>query len=105
MNVLSAVDQVVVLKDHKLVPVEEVGGLEVYMQQLESEEQNDIDLSLSAQAPIAASEEQTTAGEVMPEVVAEQVLAVAEVPDVPASMAPTEPIIEKKDDGIEISLH
>ncbi len=105
MNVLSAVDQVVVLKDHKLVPVEEVGGLEVYMQQLESEEQTDIDPSMSAQSLMTPSEESTPSGEAMPQVAAEQVPTVVEMPVVPTSMAPTEPIIEKNDDGVEISLH
>jgi ABC-type multidrug transport system ATPase subunit len=38
MSILSIVDSILVLHEHKLVPVEELGGLEVYRKQLQQQE-------------------------------------------------------------------
>jgi ABC-type multidrug transport system fused ATPase/permease subunit len=105
MNVLAAVDQVVVLKDHKLVPVEEVGGLGVYMQHLESEEGAsgvDPDVSMDAlQLSEVVSTEEVSA----PETVPPQAPSAPAQADATAPVLVPEPVVEKRDDGIEISLH
>jgi subfamily B ATP-binding cassette protein MsbA len=38
MSILSIVDSVLVLQDHRLIPVEELGGLEAYRKQLQEQE-------------------------------------------------------------------
>jgi ABC-type bacteriocin/lantibiotic exporter with double-glycine peptidase domain len=101
MNVLAAVDQVVVLKDHKLVPVEEVGGLEAYMQHLESEEGgSSIGPDESVSTPVVPEVADT-------EAVPAPDMTLPQLPAVPAQAEPAspEPVVEKHDDGIEISLH
>jgi len=104
MSILNVVDSILVLHDHKLVPVEELGGLESYRKQLAAQEGEEQD-GFSTEIPEATTEplvEQTNKSIVQESVVQE--------------IAPTQPVVQplaqsqqpaptKQSDGVEISLH
>ena len=106
LSILSAVDNIFVLQDHKIVPVEQLGGIEVYRKKLAAEEASSFD-------DMAPTEEvDTVQNEVMADIQepnsAMQDL-VEPIPQLPVA-TPIEPIAptvqEPSDDQtVEISLH
>lgn len=91
MSILSIVDSVLVLHDHKLVPVEELGGLEAYRKQLEAQEDGTQGYETSidtAQSPLPAQVVTQTEPTATPQIVPEQVRNLTEAPQLVAPITP-----------------
>lgn len=95
MHILSAVDNVFVLNDHKIVPVEQLGGLEAYQKKLSQEEGEEQALTASEATPT----------EVVPAEPESTDIATQELPQpVAPSTIPQNPA-ESSQNSVEISLH
>jgi ABC-type bacteriocin/lantibiotic exporter with double-glycine peptidase domain len=109
LNILSAVDKIFVLQDHKIVPVEELGGLTKYRKKLAAEEGDDFGVLADEEpADIAHVVEQPKVDNAAP---AEYVpIQPTPLPVQPATVTRRDPIVQETpkklaDDTIEISLH
>ncbi len=103
MSILSIVDSILVLHEHKLVPVEELGGLEAYRKMLEEQEgagQSFETLPELAETPETISEETTP---LVSQSIHGDLLSPAKKPVLPPQ--PQETGDDSKSDSGEIQLH
>lgn len=112
MSILNIVDQVIVLDNHKLVPVEQVGGLDAYRSKMTNEEaQEDTEQSATEPTPQApeVAQESPKEAPVTPEVAPSAIesdQSSSTKPQVEPEAEPSQPITHNEPDGsVEISLH
>ncbi len=107
LSILSAVDNIFVLQDHKIVPVEELGGIEVYRKKLAAEEESSFDdmpqdeqsVTTALGDTIIDAQEPSSAPQDLVEPLPQQPVVEPIVPTVPANQE------QSDDQTVEIPLH